>query len=122
MVWKMIFLFQGARILRFQPLIFWGVEHDFGIFQSSPLARSVGRWVRRSPSFVSAASQLVVFGRSPFGSGRAGWRPAKGNEYTLRSEGPTGVLGAGGSWQMNTLSETNRNSPENGEKPNKERM
>ena len=65
----MIFLFQGARILRFQPLIFWGVEHDFGIFQSSPLARSVGRWVRRSPSFVSAASQLVVFGRSPFGSG-----------------------------------------------------
>lgn len=83
------------------------------------LQRSVGRWgVAVPPPFVSAASQLFVFGPSPFGSGRpsGGLAAGEGQRYTLRSEGPTGVMGAGGSWQMNTLSETNRNSPENGEK------
>jgi len=34
MIWNMIFLFQGARILRFQPLIFQVFSWDFGTNQS----------------------------------------------------------------------------------------
>ena len=46
MIWKMIFLFQGARILRFQPLIFRGVNQQKKALQNLPGAGSVSRWTR----------------------------------------------------------------------------
>ena len=107
----MIFLFQGARILRFQPLIFWGVEHDLGIFQSSPLARSVGRWVRRSPSFVSAASQLGRFWAITLWLGSGGLEPGERQRYTpceWRSYGCPGGKVVVGKWiPCLKLTETN---------------
>jgi len=46
MIWKMTFLFQGARILRFQPLIFPGVNQKKALQNLQKGAGSVSRWTR----------------------------------------------------------------------------
>ena len=57
MVWKMFFLFQGARILRFQPLIF-GVPNYIHLEYTKMLCVSTAQ--RHFPSFWNFAPWLYM--------------------------------------------------------------